>query len=149
MRKDIFSIIFRFKLARYLISGAAAAVVSLGSLFVLTDLVGVWYLYGSSIAFALSVIVSFTLQKLWTFKNRQLHRKIVGLQAFYYVALAVVNLFLNVGIIFLLVEYLGVWHILAQAISGLLVAISSFFLYHLIFAVPLFESHASTSRHTT
>ena len=134
--------VFRFKLARYLVSGAAAAVVSLGLLFILTDLFGLWYLYGSTIAFSLSVIVSFTLQKLWTFKNHEMHSKIVGTQAFFYTALAVVNLFLNAGIIFLLVEYASTWHILAQAMSGLLIAVSSFFAYHLIFRTPIFESNA-------
>jgi len=55
------------QIVKYLISGASAASVTLGGLFVLTHFLGLWYLLSAIISFIAAFFVSFFLQKYWTF----------------------------------------------------------------------------------
>jgi putative flippase GtrA len=76
--------------------------------------------------------VSFVLQKFWTFKDtekEQVHR-----QALIYTCVSIVNTLLNVGIVYLLVEYAGIHYLLGQFFSSGFIAFESYFIYqHLIF----------------
>jgi putative flippase GtrA len=116
---------------RYVISGGTGAVVNIGTLFVLTHFLGVWYLLSSAIAFLAAFLVSFTLQRTWTFE----HRTVDGLarHTSLYFIVAVANTFLNTAFVFGFVEYLHIWYIVAQVVSGVLIAIVSFFVYKKIF----------------
>lgn len=119
------------KVARYIISGGSGAVVNIGTLFVLTHFFSVWYLASSVIAFLASFVVSFTLQRMWTFD----HRTAEGLarHTSLYFVVAVGNTFLNTALVFGLVEYAQVWYVAAQIIAGVCIALSSFFIYRKIF----------------
>ena len=51
-----------------------------------------------------------------------------------YLAVALFNLALNTAIVYVCVEYIGLWYVLAQIVASVIVAVSSFFIYqHLIF----------------
>lgn len=112
---------------KYVISGGSAAVVNLSTLYVLTEFFHVWYLVSASTAFVGAFAVSFTLQKFWTFKDHETEgmRKQLSL----YLAVILVNLAINALFVYLLVEHIGIWYMLAQIISGLVIAIESFFIY--------------------
>jgi len=116
---------------RYIISGGSGAVVNLGTLYALTHIVGVWYLTASVIAFILSFVVSFTLQRIWTFDIRT--RDGIARHGVLYLFVALGNLLFNTAFVYLLVEYLQVWYLLAQLLSGMLIALVSFFVYRKIF----------------
>ncbi len=117
---------------RYLISGGIAAAVDLVSLFVLTDLLQVWYLASATIAFVLTLVTSFILQKFWTFKNAGqdgAHRQFAG-----YLSLSIANLFVNAGLMYLFVTVLGIQYLAAQVAAIAIIAGYGFFLYqHWIF----------------
>lgn len=121
------------KALRYVVSGAAAAVVNLGTLFVLTRQTSVWYLWSSVIAFSLSFIVSFSLQRLWTFEVRGKDNLIEhsGL----YLLAALVNLLINTAFVYMFVEYAGIGYVLSQFLAGVIVAFESFFVYRAIFRI--------------
>ena len=130
--KDSNVLKLKFKILRYVISGGTGAVVNIGTLYTLTHFFGIWYLLSSIVAFILSFFVSFNLQRRWTF-NQNLPHTIVRHMTMYFVV-ALFNLFLNTGIVYASVEYLGMWYVVAQIVAGLFVAISSFFVYqHVIF----------------
>ena len=57
------------KIGRYLIAGGTAAFTNIALLFVFTDFLGIWYIASAIMAFILAFIVSFTLQKYWTFQD--------------------------------------------------------------------------------
>jgi putative flippase GtrA len=120
-----------WKACRYIISGGTAAVVNLGTLYVLTRFFSVWYLAASVVAFVLSLIVSFTLQRTWTFRVYG-NRAIMQHSSLYLLA-ALFNLALNTFILFLLVQYGHAGYIFAQFIAGVIVAFESYFLYRAIF----------------
>lgn len=116
------------RIVRYIISGGTAAFVLFVGLFVLHGVLGLWYLAASGIAFVLSVVVSFTLQKFWTFEDTATH--LMGRQFTAYCVIAVANLLINTMFMYFLVSVLGLWYLAAQFIVGGIVAVWSFFIYH-------------------
>ena len=120
------------KILKYLISGGSAAIINLGILFVLTNYFAVWYLASSGMAFICAFMVSFSLQKFWTFGDASLH--LIKKQLVMYLGAAVLNLGLNTLLMYGLVEHLGLHYIFAQIITSGIIAIGSFFVYqYLIF----------------
>ncbi|RMF86278.1 MAG: GtrA family protein [Nitrospirae bacterium] len=117
------------RLLRFLAAGATAAATQTLLLYLLTEVAGLWYLWASSVAFGAGVVVSFLLQKLWTFEDRDLRR--LPAQAAAYVALAVVNLGVNDGLMLLLVDRLGVHYLVAQVAAAAAVAAETFTVYRL------------------
>ncbi|HUO56409.1 MAG TPA: GtrA family protein [Candidatus Paceibacterota bacterium] len=120
------------KVLRYVISGGTGALVNIGTLFVMVHYLSVWYLTSSICAFLASFLVSFSLQRMWTF--RQSLPRTVGRQIGLYLVAALCNLVLNTAIVYVCVEYLRIWYILSQIIAGSTIAVESFFVYkHMIF----------------
>src|SRR3989344_6329895 len=130
------------KAVRYIISGGTAAFVSLALLYLLTDVFGFWYLLSSAIAFIFAFIVSFTLQKFWTFQDKQ--SRAVGKQLVFYFGTALSGLALNSFLLYTLVELFGLWYMLAQAFSIGVVAIATFFIYQ---NIVFNQGEASKEKH--
>jgi putative flippase GtrA len=115
------------KIARYIISGSTAALVNVGILFVLVDFVHIHYLSASIVSYLLALVVSFSLQKFWTF--RESASGAVHTQFALYTVITLVNLGINTALMYAFVSVLGIWYLLAQIISGLLIAVMSYFVY--------------------
>ena len=119
-------------IVRYLTSGGTAFGANIVVLYVLTEYVGVYYLFSVVLAFLFGLIVSFLMMKHWTFQDGSYEE--VNRQAAVYFGIALFNLVLNTTLVYLLVEAVHVWYVFSQVMSSLLIAISSFFIYkHLIF----------------
>lgn len=116
---------------KYIVSGITASVVMLASLAFFREILNIWYLYSSSIAFVLAFITSFLLQKFWTFQNSNNTRTHAQLALFLLISLA--NLGINGLAMFILVDKLQVWYFLAQIIVTGSIAFWSFFIYRVIF----------------
>ena len=114
---------------RYLVSGSTAAVVDLGLLYYLTHHGNLWYLYSAIIAFAASFVVSFIMQKFWTFRDKRSTVQTIGAQGSLYFLIALVNLGLNTAFMYVFVDLFELWYMFAQVLAAGLVAISSFFIY--------------------
>ncbi len=118
------------QIVKYLISGASAASVTLGGLFVLTHFLGLWYLLSAIISFIAAFFVSFFLQKYWTFCDHD--RDFFYGQMALYLFIALTNLALNTALMYLAVDVLGLWYMLAQFLVALLIAIGSFVIYKFV-----------------
>ncbi len=120
-----------WRVARFVMSGGMSAATSLSILFVLTHWYGVWYLYSSIVAACTATIVSFVLQKLWTFQN---FSTAVHKQFPLHATLALSNIAVNTASMYVLVEYLSVWYLIAQVLTGGALACVNYFVYkHVIF----------------
>lgn len=121
------------KIARYIISGGIAATTNLSVLFLLVHFLSVHYLLASVASFFTAFVISFTMQKFWTFQNPEttgVHFQL----ARYLLVTVTVNLGINTGLMYLFVSVLGVWYLLAQVFAGALLAIVSYFIYqHFVF----------------
>lgn len=119
------------KLVRFVLAGIAAAFVNLAVLYSLVELGQVWYLTSSVAGFLAGYVVSFVLQKFWTFKNYRLQS--VTFQLPLHLSLALINLGLNTIIIFVLVEYTQFWYLASQIIATIIIAVDSFLVSRFIF----------------
>lgn len=115
------------KVLRYIISGGTSTFVNLALLYVLTELFGLWYIASASVSFIAAFVISFVLQKYWTFQD--VSKEYVHRQAIFYFVVMVVNLCINTALLYLLVEYTGIHYMLSQIISGVFIATESFFVY--------------------
>lgn len=117
--------------ARYVLSGSSAAVINIGTLFILTHYFSLWYLIASPIAFSLSFVVSLALQRSWTFEVRGSEG--IVRHSTLYLLVAIGNVVINTGLVLVCVEYVHTSYVLAQFIAGALISLESFFLYRRIF----------------
>lgn len=116
-----------WQITKYTISGGTGAAVHLSVLYLLTKVVGVWYILSTSIAFIIAFFVSFTLQKYWTFKMNEFAN--ISNQLIKYFFVGVINLFLNAGLMYVLVDVFHLWYMLAQIIVLAFIGGVSFLVY--------------------
>ncbi len=124
----IFRLVSKYKIyIKYIISGGTAALTNLTVLYVFTDLLGVWYLISAVIAFFVSLGVSFSLQKLWTFQDNSWQG--VQRQFSFYFLVILGDLIFNEVALYLLVEKAGLYYIFAQIIIEAIIAPTNFLFY--------------------
>jgi putative flippase GtrA len=101
-------------MAQWLRFAAVGATNTLLSWCVYAGLVrlGLHYLLGSGLAFALGVVNSYALNRRWTFRSR--HRR--GPELVRFVAVQCVGLGLDLGLLYVLVDRVGIHHLIAQAL---------------------------------
>jgi len=115
---------------KFIVSGGSAGVTDLVLLFVFHDPLRMGLVISTSLAFILSFLVSFSLQKFWTFRNYG-ENKMLG-QLMIYLANAFVGLSFNGALMHLLVNRYSVWYILAQIIVNLIIGFWNFIIYKFI-----------------
>lgn len=119
-------------IGRFLIAGSIGAVTNIGGLFIFTEYIGLYYLVSASISFVLACCVGFSLQKFWTFRERSIEG--MHAQAIGFFVISGINFFVNIALLYVLVEKIHIWYIFAQVIVSACIAVSSFFLYrHIVF----------------
>lgn len=116
-----------FRLIRYLISGGTAAASNVIFLFLLVQYGGMYYLYASILAFMMSIAVSFTMQKFWTFRDDPLHD--MHRQFARYLIVILFSLALNTALIYFFVEVTALWYVLAQIFTTAVIAVVNYFFY--------------------
>lgn len=119
-----------FFLMRYIFAGGLAFATNLTLLFIFTQYFQLWYLTASTLSFIISVVVSFTVQKFITFRDRttdKVHHQIAK-----YLAIALFNVSANGGIMYALVDQVQIHYMLAQIISAGIIAVWSLGVYRYI-----------------
>lgn len=118
------------EIIRFGISGAIATGTNLGILYALTDLAGIFYLASAIFSYAIATVVSFLLQKFWTFTH---HSTVQARREFaLYVMNNVLGIIFNLAGLHVLVEYVGIWYVAAQFILLALIATWNFFVFKAI-----------------
>src|SRR3989344_6108992 len=90
-------------------------------IYIFSDVFDIWYLYSSIIAFLVSLLISFILQKFVVFKDietRNIHQQF---SKFFIVA--ILGVITNTILISLCVEIFGIWYVFSQIIAGFFVMI--------------------------
>ena len=111
---------------RFVLAGVFAFAINLVALYFFTDIVGIYYLISTILAFLISFSVSFTLQKFWTFQDNS--RDHLHIQLPLYLGMQLTNITLNAALMFVFVEYLHVWYLYSQAVISLALAAAIFFI---------------------
>ncbi len=117
------------QLRRFTIVGAATAGVQMGLLWLFVDTVQLNYLLGAVIAIEITIVLSYVLNNVWTFR----HMRNTGSSAFF-TGLLKTNVVrgsaipIQLAILFLLVEYGQVLYLLSNAIAILFSGVYRFIL---------------------
>ena len=102
------------KLCKYGVSGVCGGCIQVGLLYVFVDIFSVWYIRGVVLAFSISLVATFFLQKYWTFQDYTISS--VGYQSIRYILIALIALALNITFMYILVDIFQLWYIMAQII---------------------------------
>ncbi|MDE2041033.1 MAG: GtrA family protein [Patescibacteria group bacterium] len=115
------------KFMKFAVSGGTAAVLSIVLLYIFTDWLGWWYLISSIIAFIISMVAHFILQKLWVFTHKETDG--VHIQLAKFLMLSLVNLGINSLFMYAAVSVLGLNYLVAQFIIRIVLAVMNYFVY--------------------
>lgn len=115
---------------KFFIAGLAAGSIDLILLFIFHDLLNINIVFSTSIAFLLSFLFSFYLQRVWTFENKD------GAKVPKELVLYMLNAFLSLNIngfsMHFLTTEIHVWYLLAQIIVNIFLGTLNFFIYKFI-----------------
>ena len=114
---------------RYIVSGGTGAFVQIAGIYVFHGIFGMWYVSASALAFVIAIVVSFLMHKHWTFKDR--HPDTTKQFVIFFIV-AIVNLGVDVVVIYAFVHGFHMWYLLAQVVTSVIVALWSFFVYRLL-----------------
>jgi len=117
------------KLIRFLFGGAIITFLQIVLLYVFSDAMHLWYLFSSQLSFVIAFFVSFFLYRGWVFPggDKDSHH-----QFLLYSALTLVNFLMNGLMMFVFVEWIGLWYIYSQVLVKIIISILNFFCYNLI-----------------
>ncbi|MGV3525932.1 MAG: GtrA family protein [Candidatus Sericytochromatia bacterium] len=114
---------------RYVVVGVLGTAIDLGVLYGLTELSGVdprtspWFALWVALAFLAAVVNNYLLNRFWTFKSRDRN---VSAQFFRFLLVSVGGFLLTQLLMWVLVTLLGVWYLLAKAITSVLILVWNF-----------------------
>lgn len=122
------------KIIRFLLVGTINALSLFVILYLLHEFLGLWYLLSSSLAFLIVLFMSFYLHKFWTFENKSSEAVRKQFSVFFF--FSIFNFFINIALMYILVDIFSIWYLLAQIVTTGFIAIESFFFYqYVIFQV--------------
>jgi len=102
--------------------GAFGVLVNEGLLWLLTDGFGLFYLYSAMVSIEASIVCNFTLNNIWTFRDRRLASGNIFIRLLKYNLACLIGVGLNVFVLWLLTEILGM-HYLISNLFGIAVAV--------------------------
>lgn len=120
------------QIIKFLCAGAVGTVLYYITLYVSTEIIGVWYLASAIFASVLNYSFNFVFQKFWTFGNRDIGT--VQQQIKRYATMTAILFIINIMFLYALVEYLHIWYIAAQVIVTAILIPISFIVSRRIFA---------------
>lgn len=130
--KTLISLVSRWRVIRYIISGGTGVLVNLAILFILVNFFHIWYLFAAVAAFAVSFCVSFLMQKFFTFNDGS--KSEVFSQLTIYLGVQLFNLGVGAYLLYASVDIFHFHYLVSQIFILGLVSIYSFFIFkNLIF----------------
>ncbi|MFA5131277.1 MAG: GtrA family protein [Patescibacteria group bacterium] len=112
---------------KFFIAGSSASITDLVLLFIFHGVLKWPLVFSTSLAFIVSFVVSFTLQKFWTFRNFSQEK--AAHQFVLYILNAFIGLNLNGVFMHLLVNRFGIWYLLAQVAVNLAIGFYNYIIY--------------------
>ena len=120
---------------RYLFGGSCVFAFTIALFYLLADIFQLWYLWATTVTFAISLVVSFSVQKYWTFRDRS--SDVLPMQIGAFGTLAIFNFAMNDSFMYLAVDGLGIQHLHAQILTSICIASWSFLAYRYLFVVSV------------
>ncbi len=106
------------ELFRYFVVSAISFVFDFGLLYVLTDMVHIYYLISATISYGTGMIVSYLLSVRWAFAKRSMDNKAAEFGIF--VAIGIAGMGLNALILWVWTGLLGLHYMLGRIVSAII-----------------------------
>ena len=120
------------QLFRYVIVGFIAFGVDFGTLYVMTDLMGVHYLLSNALGFIFGLVINYLLSIQWVFANRKMEDRRKEFTVFSLIG--VIGLIINQLVMWTFTEYLAVYYLYSKVIATAVVFFWNFFARrHIVF----------------
>ncbi|MFX0069763.1 MAG: GtrA family protein [Candidatus Hermodarchaeota archaeon] len=113
--KKFFSKSFLKQLIQFAIVGAIGTLVNLSILYLLTEFLNVYYIVSEIIAFFVSVLNNYILNKVWTFKEKI--QQVLFKKYIKYTLICLLSLIVNLSVLYLLVENFNFWYVFAEIVA--------------------------------
>lgn len=113
------------QLLRYSVVGGVAFLVDYGSLWLLTEVVGLHHLVSAAIAFILGLVCNYVISTAWVFGESKVNNRWVEFAIFSIIG--VIGLGLNELIIYLCTDVCGLHYMLSKIISTIIIFFWNFF----------------------
>ena len=118
------------QIIRYILAGGIATAFNLVILFICVHYFHLWYLTSAIISFCLAVIISYLLQKFFVFRNYYTNN--IRTQFLNFFIFNLVMLGLNTLLMYIFVDIISLWYLLAQALSSAITACINYIYFNKI-----------------
>jgi dolichol-phosphate mannosyltransferase len=112
------------KIGKFGFVGLSGVLVNIGSLYLFTEYVGLYYVISSIVAIEISILSNFLLNDCWTFKLKEKSDTYIQnrLQRFFsFQCISVVGLIINIGILYFLTDFFGIYYLVSNLIGIIIV----------------------------
>ena len=109
---------------KFAIVGGIGTIVNISILYLLTEKIGVYYIFSAIISFIIAMTSNFILNKVWTFKENIKLK--VGKKYLQFSLVSVVALSINLFFLYTFTEFLGIYYIISQVLAIGIALIANF-----------------------
>ena len=112
------------QIMRFGVVGVISFLVDYGILYVLTEKANIYYLLSAGISFTVSVVINYLLSMSWVFKSNNKRGK--KEEFILFVIMSLGGLLLNQVMMYVFVDYMNVYYLLAKIVATAIVMIYNF-----------------------
>jgi len=109
---------------RHAIAGGIGTIVYMANVAILVELVGVNAVVSSAFAFVTLEVYTYAINRLWVYESQRQH----GYAIPRFLIVTCAGLFLNTGIMYMVVELFGLWYVWGLVATTLIVPPTNFLL---------------------
>ena len=112
------------QIMRFGVVGVISFLVDYGILYVLTEKANIYYLLSAGISFTVSVVINYLLSMSWVFKSNKKRGK--KEEFIIFIVLSLGGLLLNQVMMYVFVDYMNVYYLIAKIVATAIVMIYNF-----------------------
>ena len=125
--KYITNLFKQHKILRFIFAGSIGAFSQIFMLYLFVEIFQLWYLLASSIAFCISIVIGYVLQKFFTFRD---YSKNIKIQFSSFFVFTTIMFFFNMFLMYLYVDIFKLMYILAQMLTSICGAFISYTVFN-------------------
>lgn len=126
---DKIEILLNLELIKFFIVGGLSTIIDWSTFYLIGIVFGIHYILSLLIAYTFGAITNYSLNKIFTFKNKS---KKIALQFITFFSLALISLFISILIMFTFVEIFNLHEMVSRIITTFIVFIINFFMHKFI-----------------
>lgn len=109
---------------RYFFVGGIAAVVNIGSLFLMVDIFNINYILSNIVGFIFGIIINYSLSKMFVFTDNEDINKIFEIMM--YVIIGILGLIFDTVMLWIFTSKIGIYYMISKIISTILTFVWNF-----------------------